>query len=179
VLHAFHLPEIYSEQPSAIMHRKVPPGLQYIANNARFLFLPIILTFLAIIFLRYVCDVKVPLWLGSLFILCSLPTTAMASLCATRFYQEYRAKSYGAALPVPVKYKLPGGLDILLQVLRELETIYPGMRFVLLRCRIQIVSCCQQVATTEGCWNSTEIHIYSISCLRLRYVHCPLVLALQ
>lgn len=179
MLHAFHPHAFRSEPRSAIMHRKVPPGLRYIANNARFLFPPIISASLAIIFLRHVCDMKAPLWLGSLFILCSLPTAAMASLYATRFYQEYRAKSYGAALPVPVKYKLPGGLDILLRVLRELETIYPGMRFVLLRCRIQIVSCCQQVATTEGCWSSTEIHICSISCLRLQYVHCPLVLVLQ
>jgi hypothetical protein len=124
------------------MSRKVPPGLQYIANNVLFLLLPPILTYLAIFSLCRVINVGIPLWLQDILISGAMPATAMASLYATHFYQEYRARSRGAALPVTARYKWPGGLDLLYSVLKARGAAYPGMPYVVLVMRVQTKLCC-------------------------------------
>lgn len=107
----------------------VPPGITYLYQHSARLLLPPTLVLLCYKLCRAYLDLpELSTWLLSLALLISLPLSLTSTVVYADYVNERDAARHGARLPPPVQGKLPFGLSLLADGMKNFKTGYPGTR---------------------------------------------------
>ncbi|KAF7367008.1 Cytochrome P450 [Mycena sanguinolenta] len=103
----------------------LPPGLVLLASFLPPLLAPPILTGLLLVFLKEFCSVTTPLWASSILCILSLPVASTLQIQYGEYIHRRDAAAHGAVL-VPQVESGFGGISMVVHVVRDLVTGYPG-----------------------------------------------------
>lgn len=121
------------ESPSSILlagdHPNMagfPPGITLIFANVPRMLLPIALTTSGIKLCKLLFGLSLPDWLYVPLSIASLPLSLACRLVYADLRNKHQAKLHAAVLAPSVTTKWPGGLDLLISILKNLREGYMG-----------------------------------------------------
>ncbi|KAG6329054.1 hypothetical protein ID866_10034 [Astraeus odoratus] len=107
----------------------IPPGVVYFVRRLHHLALPPALVYVSTRIWRIILADPFPGWLKAPAYLASFPIALACSIIYTDFRDRRQAALHGAVLPPKVKSTLPGGIDTLVSISRNIRKGWIGSPF--------------------------------------------------
>lgn len=104
----------------------MPPGITYIVNRLPTLLLPLAAVYVVNKLAHTYLSRGLPLWTVILSTFLSVPVGLLLKSTIIDYVVSRNAAAQGAQLPPRVHDNWPGGIGLLLEMIRNLKTGYPG-----------------------------------------------------
>lgn len=109
------------------MNLSIPPGPKFLLSHFHVLVFPPLFTYLALWILSSTVSSRIHGAVGLSLSLLSIPVFCLARIQINDWARSVSARRNGGVLPKLVPHRLPGGMDLLLNMQRDQKTIYPGI----------------------------------------------------
>lgn len=124
-----HSPPTVSIVPcyTMIMDWSIPPGPKFLLSNYHVFVFPPLATYLLLWVLSSTLSYQIHGVVRVFLPLLAIPVFCLARIQANEWHRSIKARRSGGRLPKLIPHKWPGGIDLLLDMQRKQNTIYPGI----------------------------------------------------